>query len=412
MPTNRQQKRWAGLTLAAGLAVVLVIVLANRGQAPQVQMVKVGREDLTASITSNGKVEPVAPVVARAQFATFVENVNAAEGQPVRRGQVVLTLAVADVRAQLSQARSALLAAQNDLRNARAGGNPDEVAQLNADLANARAAVASLERKQQALTALAAKQAATQEEVLQNQASLEQARTNLATVQQKKDEMARRAQLDTERAELHVKQVQDQVASLEAQVRSATVVAATDATLYSLPVHRGDYVQMGQILAEMADLRNVRVRAFVDEPDLGSLEERQEVQVTWDAMAGRSWVGQIVQVPKQVVPRGSRSVGEVLCSVDNAKLELLPNVNVEVRILVRERRGALVVPRAAVRYDNGKRYVFVVEGDKARKHEISVGAGSATKYEILAGLREGDQVVLPGDLELRDGMEVRAAETR
>src|SRR5215469_9188332 len=322
MPTNRQQKRWAGLTLAAGLAVVLVIVLANRGQAPQVQMVKVGREDLTASITSNGKVEPVAPVVARAQFATFVENVNAAEGQPVRRGQVVLTLAVADVRAQLSQARSALLAAQNDLRNARAGGNPDEVAQLNADLANARAAVASLERKQQALTALAAKQAATQEEVLQNQASLEQARTNLATVQQKKDEMARRAQLDTERAELHVKQVQDQVASLEAQVRSATVVAATDATLYSLPVHRGDYVQMGQILAEMADLRNVRVRAFVDEPDLGSLEERQEVQVTWDAMAGRSWVGQIVQVPKQVVPRGSRSVGEVLCSVDNAKLEL------------------------------------------------------------------------------------------
>ena len=396
----------------AGLAVVLVIVLASRGQAPQVQVVKAEREDLTATITSNGKVEPVAPVVARAQFATFVEKVMASEGQPVHRGQVVLTLASADVRALLSQARSALLAAQSDLRNARGGGNPDDITQLNADLQNARAAVASLERKQQALTDLAAKQAATQEEVLQNQAALEQARTNLTRLQEKKDEMARRASLDAERAALRVKQAEDQVESLEGQVKSASVVAATDGTLYSLPVHRGDYVQVGQVVAEMADLRHVRVRAFVDEPDLGALEPNQEVQVNWDAMSGRTWKGRIEQVPKQVVARGARSVGEVLCSVDNDKLELLPNVNVEVRILVRERRGALVVPRAAVRYDNGKRYVFVVDGDKVRRKDISVGVGSATKYEILAGLREGDQVALAGELNLHDGMEVRPAETR
>ena len=101
----------------------------------------------------------------------------------------------------------------------------------------------------------------------------------------------------------------------------------------------GDFVKLGDVLAEMADLRHVRVRAFVDEPDLGSLEPNQEVQVTWDAKPGRTWTGKIEQVPKQVVARGTRSVGEVLCSVDNNKLELLPNVNVEVRILVREQPG-------------------------------------------------------------------------
>lgn len=412
MPTNGKQKRWAGVALIAGLAVILVVVLASRGQAPQVSVAKAAREDLTATIASNGKVEPVEAVVARAEFPAFVESVTAREGQAVHRGQVVLKLAAADVRAQLSQARTSLLTAQADLRNARGGGNPDDVAQLNADLQNGQAAVASLERKQASLVELAAKQAATQEEVLQNQAALEQARTNLGTLEHKKDEMARRAGLDAERAELRVRQAEDQVQALEEKVRSATVTAPADGTLYSLAVRRGDYVQVGQVLAEMADLRHVQVRAFVDEPDLGGLEPNQGVQVNWDAKPGRTWTGKTEQVPKQVVSRGTRSVGEVLCSVDNDKLELLPNVNVEVRILVRERRGALVVPRAAVRYENGKHYLYVIEGDKARRRDISVGVASATKYEIVAGLRDGDTVALPGEIDLHDGMEVRTAEAK
>ncbi len=47
--------------------------------------------------------------------------------------------------------------------------------------------------------------------------------------------------------------------------------------------------------------------------------QNQGVQVLWDAMPNRIWNGKVEQVPKQVVARGSRSVGEVLCSVDNDK---------------------------------------------------------------------------------------------
>jgi HlyD family secretion protein len=200
------------------------------------------------------------------------------------------------------------------------------------------------------------------------------------------------------------------VRGLEEKVKSATVTAPSDGTLYSLPIRAGDYVKVGDTLAEMADLRHVRVRAFVDEPDLGWLEANQAVQVSWDAKPGRTWTGHTEMVPKQVVARGTRSVGEVLCSVDNDKLELLPNVNVEVRILVRARQGALVIDRSAVRYDSGKHFVFLFDGDKIHRREISVGVASATKYEIVAGLREGDRVALPGDQELHDGMDVRPAE--
>ena len=407
---EHSKRKWIVLGLAAGLALLVIIVLASRGQAPAVPIVSVAREDLSASISSNGKVEPITATVARAQFPTFVEKLLASEGQAVRRGQVILTLDAADVRAQLAQARAALLAAQTDLQNARAGGPPDEIAQLRGDLQKAQVTVANLERTQQALEQLVAKQAATQDELAQNQAALAQARANLETLQQRKTTLAQRANVTVESASLRVHQAQEQVRALDEKVRSATVTAPADGTLYSLPVRAGDYVKVGDTLAEMADLRHVRVRAFVDEPDLGWLEPNQVVQVNWDAKPGRTWTGRTEMVPKQVVARGTRSVGEVLCSVDNDKLELLPNVNVEVRIMVRTRQGALVIDRSAVRFDSGKHFVFLFDGDKIHRREISVGVASATRYEIVAGLKDGDRVALPGDQELRDGMDVRVAE--
>jgi HlyD family secretion protein len=409
MPENNKPK-WVIGSVAAGLCVVLLIVLAERGPAPQVQIVSVTREDLSASITGNGKVEPIAPTIAHAEFPTFVADVKAAEGQSVRKGQLILTLDAADVRAQLSQARANLLATQTDLHNARAGGPPDDVAQLQGDLQKAQTQVANLDRMQQALTQLVTKGAATQDEVAQNQAALTTARASLQTFQQKKAALEQRASVNVESAGLHMKQQQDLVEALEEKVRSATVFAPVDGTLYSLPVRKGDFVKLGDVLAEMADLRQVRVRAFVDEPDLGSLAQNEGVQVLWDAMPNRIWNGKVEQVPKQVVARGSRSVGEVLCSVDNDKVELLPNVNVEVRILVHEQRGVLVVPRGAVRYDQGQHFVLAYDGDVVHRRDIKVGVAGENKYEVLSGLVQGDKVALPGEVDLRDGTKVRAAE--
>jgi HlyD family secretion protein len=409
---ENNKRKLVTVILVAGLAIAIVAVLALRRQAPVVTVVHVAREDLSATITSNGKVEPISPDVAHAEFPTFVEKAMATEGQAVHRGQVILTLDAADVRSQLAQARSDLLSAQNDLRNARAGGPPDQVAQLDGDLKAAEVQVKNLETSEQELEGLVAKQAATQDELAQTRASLAKARGNLQALQAKKQDLTTRSASIVQGAELRVSQAQEQVQSLEEKVASATVIAPTDGTLYSLPVHSGDFVKLGDTLAEMADLSHVRVRAFVDEPDIGSLEPNQNVSVTWEARPGRTWSGHTEEVPKQVVPRGMRSVGEVLCSIDNDRLDLLPNTNVQVKIMVRERHGVLVVPRAAVLGDNDQHYVFVFGDDKVKRRDISVGVASTSKYEVVSGLSSDDRVAEPepGGRQLRDGMEVRAEE--
>jgi HlyD family secretion protein len=408
---SARNRRKAVIWVVAGVVLLLIAYFALRKRPPAVPVVEVTRQDLNSSITSNGKVEPISPSVAHAEFPTFVATVKATEGQAVHRGEVILTLDASDVRAQLAQARADLLAAQNDLRNARAGGPPDQVAQLKGDLAAARIQVANLKRDEKELESLVAKQIATRDELAQTQANLAKARANLQALEARQQDLSQRSASIVESASLRVSQAQEQAQSLEEKVRSATVIAPFDGTLYSLPVKDGDYVKTGDTLAEMADLRHVRVRAFVDEPDLGGLEPNQDVEITWDAKPGQVWTGHTEQIPEQVVSRGMRSVGEVLCSIDNAKLELLPNVNVEVRILVEERRGALVVPREAVGEDGGQHYAFLVQGDNTvERRNITVGISNASNYEVLSGLTEGDRVALPRDRRLRNGMKIRPME--
>ena len=406
--TNKKQKSVLAV-VGAALVVVLVLV-AVRKPPPDVPMVRLVRADVSQTITSNGKVEPIDPTIARAEFPTFVSKVAAIEGQAVRRGELILTLDASDVQSQLAQVRADLISAQTALRNARAGGPPAEVAQLQSELTEARVDVASLERSQKSLALLLASQAVTKDEVAKNQTALEKAQAQLQSLQQRQDAMKQESASDVDRAQLRVGQDQDQVNALEEKLRSATVTAPEDGTLYSLPVHEGDYVKVGDELAEMADLHKVRVRAYVDEPDMGMLSPNQTVQITWDALAGRMWTGKTELVPKQVVAHGMRSVAEVLCSIDNSKLELLPNTNVDVKILVRESKNALVVPRGAVRDENGQRYVFVFDGEQVKRHDVILGVSNASDYEVLSGLAEGDSVAVPQDRTLRDGMSVHAAE--
>src|SRR3989442_1434140 len=292
MDWKLSRRMWMLLGLAVVLVVVLVM-LSGRPPVPKVAVVHAVRENLTASIFSNGKVEPITPYALRAQLATFVEKILAVEGQAVKT----------------------------------------------------------------------------------------------------KQDFTRRAQLEVERATFRVEKARSEVHALEEKVRSAEVTAPIDGTLYSLPVHAHDFVEVGNLLAELADLRRVRVRAFIDEPELGSLGPNQSVEITWDALPNRTWTGRTEIIPKQVVARGTRSVGELICSVDNEKLELLPNINVNVTIHLHERRNALAVPRGAVRIEGLRRFVFVVdeprlgvERSRLQKREIKVGIASATDYEVLEGL--------------------------
>jgi len=400
--------------LAAGILAYILLVLSGRQPVAKLSAVLPSRENIVSSISSNGKVEPISPNIVRAQLDTFVEKVAASEGQQVRKGQLLLELNVKDAAASLAQARARLLKAQDDFRAANSGGRTDEAARVTGDLAKAIAERDRLQRNHDALLRLLAQQAATKDELAANELELTKAQTEVTRLTAAKNEFNRSVHLDSARGSLQVQQAQSEVAALEEKVRDGRITAPGDGTLYSLPVRQGDFVKAGDLLAEMADLHKVRVRAFVDEPEIGALRPHQPVRITWDALPDRVWQGETEIIPKQVVPRGTRSVGELLCSVNNDQLELLPNVNVSVRINSQERSNVLVIPRGTVASENGKRFVYVVKNTGLtgrnkvlEKREIQLGIPDSVHYEVLRGLDAKDLVALPGDVELHDGMRVK-----
>jgi len=71
-----------------------------------------------------------------------------------------------------------------------------------------------------------------------------------------------------------------------------------------------------------------------------------------------------------------------------------------------EKRGALVVPRAALQRDGERRFVFVPVDGRARRRDVAVGLMGLTAVEVTSGLAEGDVVLLPGTTPLSDGVRV------
>jgi HlyD family secretion protein len=398
--------------LLLGLAMTLVVILLylnSRRPSARVAIVQASRETFRSSISSNGKVEPIIPYSLRAKFDGFVDRVIAAEGKNVKKGELLLTLDARAIRSQLDQARAQQAAQEDDLRAARTGGRADQAAKLASDLRSAEAERNLLQRQQETLTKLAAQNAATAEEVDKNRTALERSEASVDEARKAKQEFERQASLDRDRLDLLVEHSKALVNDLQDKVDSSRVTAPANGTLYSFPVHAGDFVHTGDLLAAIADLHELRVRAYIDEPELGQLKPGQTVVVTWDALPGRTWTGKTEILPRQVVALGTRNVGELLCTIENKGQELIPNTTVDVRIEINERADALVVPRGAVQIDGGHRYVYRLDGGRLHQTEIRVGLSNATQFEVLSGVNEGDFLALPGDTALRNNMAVRVA---
>jgi len=169
-------------------------------------------------------------------------------------------------------------------------------------------------------------------------------------------------------------------------------------------------VGSGDLLGRLADLRKLRLRAFVDEPELGRVSLDSAVTVHWDGRPNHTWSGAVIRLPSQVVPRGTRSVGEVLCSVEDSTGALVPNLNVDVAIRKPGEHPAPALPRQTVLQDAQGQYAWVIREGSAAKARIRTGRITARMIEITDGLKPGDRVIVPGDVPINEGVRVGVAD--
>jgi len=389
------------------LLAVLAVLYSYFHQTPvKVRAVAVERGPIRSLVSTNGKIEPIQNFEAHAPIATTVKRLLVKEGDHVRKGQLLLQLDDADIRTQAARARAQLKAAQANQSALSHEGTQEEVLTLNAELVKARGARDVAQHKLDALHRLQQDGAASPGEIRQAEDALQSAQADVTLLEQKQKD--RYSKPEAARIEAQTAEAQAAYDAAEDALLKSSRRAPFDGIVYSLPVKQGAFVQAGDLLLQEADLSRVRVRAFVDEPDVGRLQAGQRVEITWDAIPGRIWTGSVDTVPSTVRLRLSRNVGETTCVVDNKDLRLLPDVNVGVTIVVAEHSNVLTLQRDALRIDESKPYVYRIIDNHLKRQTIEFSLQNLTRVEITSGLSEGDLVALPAeDKPLFEGAAVK-----
>jgi HlyD family secretion protein len=374
------------------LIIVLVYTFSSRKSTLPVRTALVERGPVRSQISTNGRVEPVKNFEARALVAATVKRVFVHEGQHVRKGELLMQLEDADARTQAAHAESQLRSTEAEESAIKNGGTHEEVVTTEAELAKARTDRDTAQRNLDAVKRLHEKGAASLGELHDAENQLSRSTTQVALLEEK---------LKNRYSSAEVAKVQAQAEEARASLSAAQVLLARSnirapqaGIVYALPVREGTYVNAGDLLLEEADLTKVLVRAFVDEPDVGRLHPGQKIEISWDAVPGRTWQGTVSVVPASLHLLGTRNVGELTSITDNQDLALLPNVNVGIAIVTAEHPDTLYVPREALRRDgDGKPYVFEVAGGSLSRHDVTTAIATLTKMEVQ-GIPEKTQVAL------------------
>ena len=390
---NSSERRWWIPVVAIGAAIILLAAfVSRRDDSIRVRTAVVGLTTIRSLVSTNGKIEPVNNFEAHSPVSTSVKRLMVKEGDSVKAGQLLVVLDDADSRAQAARAQSQLTSAQADLNATEHGGSQEELLSGEAQLVKARTDRDSAQRNLDALKKLQQQGAASSGEVLEEQNGLARAEAQLTFLQQKQTKRYSTSEVDRVKAQRTEAQASYDAA--QNVLSKSNVRAPFDGIVYSLPVKQGGFVAAGDLLLQMADLRKVMVRAFVDEPDVGRLAPGDAIEITWDAMPGRLWGSTLTAVPSTVRLRGSRNVGETTSIVDNADLKLLPNINVGVTIVAAKSENVLVVPREAVRMDDGKPYVLLVVGHELKRRDVETSLSNLTQIEVKKGLAAKDMIAI------------------
>jgi HlyD family secretion protein len=393
------------------VAAVLLFTGINRRRAgTPVRAEKVVRQEIASVISTNGKIEPINSFEAHAPAPATVNKVLVAEGDHVKAGQLLVKLDDAEARSQAARALAQLRSAEAALSGIKAGGTQEELLTSRADLTKAQAERDDAQRNLQAIQKLRQNGAASPAEVEAAQNRQKKADADVQLLQAKLS--GRFSSPEVAKVEASAAEARAAYTAAQELLHHSNVTAPFAGTVYQLPVKSGSYVNGGDLLVQVANLEKVRVRAFVDEPEIGRLAKGQRVEIKWDATPGRTWDGTLTRVPTSVTMVGTRTVGEITSEIDNSDRKLLPNVNVNVSIISARHDNALTVSREAVHDVDGKRYVYKIEDEKIVAQEVQTGLSSLTRVEVIKGIPEGAVIAL-GAINaqpLRSGMDIKVVE--
>ncbi|WP_256644880.1 efflux RND transporter periplasmic adaptor subunit [Thermomonas paludicola] len=204
-----------------------------------------------------------------------------------------------------------------------------------------------------------------------------------------------RFDLDNARAQLRMARLELAYGNVTAPI--AGVVASRD-------IKPGNFVQINTPIFTIVDTSQLEATLNAPEREIEKLKPGQAVELTADALPGKTFSGRIDRV-SPVVDAGSGTF-RVVCAFAGDDV-LQPGMFGRIKIRYDQRADALVIPRIALLDDDSAPAVYVVRAGKANRVALKLGYDDGPWVEVRSGLQQGDQVVVAGKAALREGSPVK-----
>jgi HlyD family secretion protein len=393
---RRNRMIWIIVAVVLVLGTVIGLIAATRGgtKIDPSKLAKVEKGDLAKSVVATGKVEPITKVEIKSKASGIVKKLYVDAGDRVKKGQVLAELDREEISAQVAQARASMEASQASLTGSQAD---FERAKVDAEGPDVPTLKRAYERSQ-----------GMAKEGVVSASALDDAQRNYVMALNKQN--VAKAQLQVLSAKIG--QARAQVArdnanlqQLEEQLSYTTVVSPIDGIILSRDVEVGDAVSSILVLGSSStlimtegDTSEVYVKGKVDESDIGKVYLGQPARIKVESFKDKTFNGKVTKISPMGVEKDNVTTFEVRVSINNPGGELKAAMTANAEIILEEHKNVLQIPEGAIMYDKDKKASIEVPDPKGkegkRKEPVTIGISNGAKTEVLAGLKEGDEVVL------------------
>ncbi len=203
------------------------------------------------------------------------------------------------------------------------------------------------------------------------------------------------------------------ISAAQAALDIVSITAPFDGVITSVEVLPGDLVSLGTVAFRIDNLNYLLVDVGVSEVDINQISVGQPVTLVFDAVLGKEYQGEVVEVSPVGVQQQGLVSFEVTIEVIDADIDVRPGLTAAVSIVVRQVENALLVPNRSVRWVRGEQVVYLatdpdnVITEKLKMVPVTLGASSDEFSEVLDGdLNVGDLVVInPPSVNIFEEME-------
>lgn len=359
------------------------------------KLVQAERIDLARSVVATGKVQPVSQVEIKSKASGIIQKLPVNVGDTVHTGDVICELDQNDLLPVLRQQEAALHVAEANVRSVQADYERYKVDAQGIDVPFLQR---ETERASKMLAdGLIAQNARDDAEknyrlAVQKQ---ESAKANLAT-----------AAASISKAQASLEQQRAAVAQAEENILNATIRSPIDGVVLSRDSEIGTAVSsilvMGSsasLIMTIGDLNQVYVKGKVDESDVGKVYVGQPARIKVESFKDQLFDGRVTKISPMGTEKDNVTTFEVRVSISNEKRLLKAQMSANAEIVLEEKKGVLAIPEGAVVYNKDKTTAVNVPDITAekgmKKLAIKTGISNGTKTEVLSGLTDGQQVVLP-----------------